>query len=215
MQEYYTHGFRGMMKMYDVGNKEQALQYLKDLRKEIVIVALLFVLSAAIGYVVAIMHPEVVMQSLEELEGLVDLLKNLSPLEIMFLIFLNNSIKSLFVLVLGVFFGVVPLLFIAYNGYFLGIFSHKILMEQSLLYLAGGLLPHGIIEIPMVVISAAVGIRLGLKVIAAFKGESVSLKEEMITGIKFFFYWIMPLLFIAAVVETFITSAIIGALSQL
>jgi stage II sporulation protein M len=204
-----------MMKMYDVGNKEQALQYLKDLRKEIVIVALLFVLSAAIGYVVAIMHPEVVMQSLEELEGLVDLLKNLSPLEIMFLIFLNNSIKSLFVLVLGVFFGVVPLLFIAYNGYFLGIFSHKILMEQSLLYLAGGLLPHGIIEIPMVVISAAVGIRLGLKVIAAFKGESVSLKEEMITGIKFFFYWIMPLLFIAAVVETFITSAIIGALSQL
>jgi len=204
-----------MMKMYDVGNKEQALQYLKDLRKEIVIVALLFVLSAAIGYVVAIMHPEVVMQSLEELEGLVDLLKNLSPLEIMFLIFLNNSIKSLFVLVLGVFFGVVPLLFIAYNGYFLGIFSHKILMEQSLLYLAGGLLPHGIIEIPMVVISAAVGIRLGLKVIAAFKGESVSLKEEMITGIKFFFYWIMPLLFIAAVVETFITSAIIGVLSQL
>ena len=204
-----------MMKMYDVGNKEQALQYLKDLRKEIVIVALLFVLSAAIGYVVAIMHPEMVMQSLEELEGLVDLLKNLSPIEIMFLIFLNNSIKSLFVLVLGVFFGVVPLLFIAYNGYFLGIFSHKILMEQSLLYLAGGLLPHGIIEIPMVVISAAVGIRLGLKVIAAFKGESVSLKEEIITGIKFFFYWIMPLLFIAAVVETFITSAIIGALSQL
>lgn len=204
-----------MMKMYDVGNKEQALQYLKDLRKEIVIVALLFVLSAAIGYVVAIMHPEMVMQSLEELEGLVDLLKNLSPIEIMFLIFLNNSIKSLFVLVLGVFFGVVPLLFIAYNGYFLGIFSHKILMEQSLLYLAGGLLPHGIIEIPMVVISAAVGIRLGLKVIAAFKGESVSLKEEMITGIKFFFYWIMPLLFIAAVVETFITSAIIGVLSQL
>ncbi|OPY22443.1 MAG: hypothetical protein A4E23_00780 [Methanomethylovorans sp. PtaU1.Bin073] len=204
-----------MMKMYDVGNKEQALQYLKDLRKEIGIVSLLFLLSAAIGYVVAIMHPEVVMQSLEELEGLVDLLKNLSPLEIMFLIFLNNSIKSLFVLVLGVFFGVVPLLFIAYNGYFLGIFSHKILMEQSLLYLAGGLLPHGIIEIPMVVISAAVGIRLGLKVIAAFKGESVSLKEEMLTGIKFFFYWIMPLLFIAAVVETFITSVIIGALSQL
>lgn len=201
--------------MYDVGNKEQALQYLKDLRKEIGIVSLLFLLSAAIGYVVAIMHPEMAMQSLEELEGLVDLLKNLSPIEIMFLIFLNNSIKSLFILVLGVFFGVVPLLFIAYNGYFLGIFSYKILMEQSLLYLAGGLLPHGIIEIPMVVISAAVGIRLGLKVIAAFKGESVSLKEEMLTGIKFFFYWVMPLLFIAAVVETFITSAIIGVLSQL
>jgi stage II sporulation protein M len=88
-------------------------------------------------------------------------------------------------------------------------------MEQSLLYLMGGLLPHGIIEIPMVVISAAIGIRLGLKGLASLKGEQVYLKEEMITGIKFFFYWIMPLLFIAAVVETFLTSAIIGVLSQL
>lgn len=201
--------------MYNVGNKEQALQYLKDLRKEIGFVSVLFALSAAIGYVIAIMYPDMVMQSLEEVESLVDLLKNLSPIEIMFLIFLNNSLKSLLVLVLGVGFGIVPLLFIAYNGYFLGIFSHKILMEQSFLYLAGGLLPHGIIEIPMVVISAAIGIRLGLKLIAAFKGESLSLKEEMLTGIKFFFYWIMPLLFIAAVVETFITSAIIGVLSQL
>lgn len=204
-----------MMNMYNVGNKEQALQYLKELRKEIGIVSILFLLSASIGYVVAIIYPDLVMQSLEELEGLVDLLKNLSPIEIMFLIFLNNSIKSLFILILGIGFGIVPLLFIAYNGYFLGIFSHKILMEQSLLYLAGGILPHGIIEIPMVVISAAIGIRLGIKVIAAFKGESVSLKEEMITGLRFFFYWIMPLLFIAAVVETFITSAIIGVLSQL
>lgn len=133
----------------------------------------------------------------------------------MFLIFLNNALKSLLILVLGIGFGIVPLLFIAYNGYFLGIFSHKILMEQSLLYLMGGLLPHGIIEIPMVVISAAIGVRLGLKGLASLKGEQVYLKEEMITGIKFFFYWIMPLLFIAAVVETFLTSAIIGVLSQL
>nr|WP_321420595.1 stage II sporulation protein M [uncultured Methanomethylovorans sp.] len=201
--------------MYNVSNKEQALQYIKDIRREIWFISILFVLSMAIGYVVAIMYPGMVMQSLEELEGVVELLKNLSPIQIMFLIFLNNALKSLLILVLGIGFGIVPLLFIAYNGYFLGIFSHKILMEQSLLYLMGGLLPHGIIEIPMVVISAAIGIRLGLKGLASLKGEQVDLKEELITGIKFFFYWIMPLLFIAAVVETFITSAIIGVLSQL
>ncbi|WP_394697857.1 stage II sporulation protein M [uncultured Methanomethylovorans sp.] len=204
-----------MINMYNVSNKEQALQYIKDIRREIWFISILFVLSMAIGYVVAIMYPGMVMQSLEELEGVVELLKNLSPIQIMFLIFLNNALKSLLILVLGIGFGIVPLLFIAYNGYFLGIFSHKILMEQSLLYLMGGLLPHGIIEIPMVVISAAIGIRLGLKGLASLKGEQVDLKEELITGIKFFFYWIMPLLFIAAVVETFITSAIIGVLSQL
>lgn len=204
-----------MINMYNVSNKEQALQYIKDMRREIGFVSILFVLSMAIGYVVAIMYPDMVMQSLEELEGVVELLKHLSLIQIMFLIFLNNALKSLLILVLGIGFGIVPLLFIVYNGYFLGIFSHKILMEQSLLYLMGGLLPHGIIEIPMVVISAAIGIRLGLKGLASLKGEQVYLKEEMITGIKFFFYWIMPLLFIAAVVETFLTSAIIGVLSQL
>lgn len=203
-----------MMNMYDINSKEQALQYIRDIRREIGFISLLFVISAVAGYAVAIIFPDMVMKSLDELEGLVELLKDMSLIQIMLVIFLNNALKSLLILVLGVGLGIVPFLFIAYNGYFLGIFSHKILMEQGLLYLVAGLLPHGIIEIPMVVISAAIGMRLGLKVLASLKGESVHLKEEMITGIKFFFYWIMPLLFIAAVVETFITSTIIALLSQ-
>ncbi len=202
-----------MMNMYDINSKEQALQYIKNIRREIGYMFLLFVISAVVGYLTAIMYPYMVLNSLEELEGLVELLKDLSLLQIMFLIFFNNALKSLLILVLGIGLGIVPFFFIAYNGYFLGIFSHKILMEQGFLYLTAGLLPHGIIEIPMVVVSAAIGLRLGIKGLASLKGESVHLKEEMLTGIKFFFLWIMPLLFIAAAVETFITSVIIGLLS--
>lgn len=204
-----------MMKMSNISNKEQALQYIRGIRKEIGCMFLLFLISAVIGYITAIMYPDMVVRSLEELEGLVELLKNLSLIEIMFLIFLNNALKSLLILVLGVGLGIVPFLFIAYNGYFLGIFSHKIIMEQGYLYLVAGILPHGIIEIPMVVISAAIGLRLGFKGLASLKGKSVHLKEEIITGVKFFFYWIMPLLLVAAAVETFITSVIIGLLSQM
>jgi len=204
-----------MMKMYNISNKEQALQYIRVIRKEIVFMFLLFLISAVIGYITAIMYPGMVIRSLEELEGLVELLKNLSLIEIMFLIFLNNALKSLLILVLGVGLGIVPFLFIAYNGYFLGIFSHKIIMEQGSLSLVAGFLPHGIIEIPMVVISAAIGLRLGFKGLASLKCKSVHLKEEIITGVKFFFYWIMPLLLVAAAVETFITSVIIGLLSQM
>lgn len=204
-----------MMKMSNISNKEQAFQYIRGIRKEIGCMFLLFLISAVIGYITAIMYPDMVVRSLEELEGLVELLKNLSLIEIMFLIFLNNALKSLLILVLGVGLGIVPFLFIAYNGYFLGIFSHKIIMEQGYLYLVAGILPHGIIEIPMVVISAAIGLRLGFKGLASLKGKSVHLKEEIITGVKFFFYWIMPLLLVAAAVETFITSVIIGLLSQM
>ncbi|WP_367344046.1 stage II sporulation protein M [Methanomethylovorans sp.] len=203
------------MKMHYISNKRQALEYIRGIRKEILCMFLLFLISMVIGYTTATLYPDMVIRSLEELEGLVELLKNLSMVEIMFIIFLNNALKSLLILVLGIGFGIVPLLFIAYNGYFLGIFSYKIIMEQGFFYLVAGLLPHGIIEIPMVILSAAIGLNLGLKGAAFLKGRSVSLKKEIITGVKFFFYWIMPLLFIAAAVETFITSAIIGLLSQI
>lgn len=200
--------------MYKISDREQALRYLKDIRTEVGFLSLVFVISVVIGYVIAILYPEIVMKSFQELEGLAGILKSLPPIQIMFLIFLNNALKSLFILVLGVGLGLVPFIFIAYNGYFLGIFINKILMEQGPLYLVAGLLPHGIIEIPMVIISAAIGMRLGRKGFAALRGETVQLKDEMIAGVKFFFYWILPLLFIAAAVETFVTSAIIGLLSQ-
>ncbi|MBC7085721.1 MAG: stage II sporulation protein M [Methanomethylovorans sp.] len=197
----------------NVRNREEALQYIWEIRKEIVAMVILFFISAVIGYITAIMYPEMVIKSLEELEGMVELLKSLSLLQIMLVIFLNNALKSFLILLLGIGLGIVPFIFIAYNGYFLGIFSHKILTEQGPMYLVAGLLPHGIIEIPMVMVSAAIGIRLGVKGLASLKDKSVHLKEEIMTGIKFFFYWIMPLLFIAAVVETFITSTIIALLN--
>lgn len=134
------------------------------------------------------------------------------PIVIMFGIFLNNAFVSLLFLVLGLAFGVLPVLFIAFNGYVVGVISHLVAQEKGLLFITLALLPHGILELPMVFLAAGIGLRLGHQVFAALIGRHTEIKKEFKGGLRFYFHWIVPLLFMAAVVETFITPLILNFL---
>ena len=79
----------------------------------------------------------------------------------MFAIFLNNAFVSLLSLVLGLALGVLPILFIAFNGYIVGVISYIVAQQKGLLFIVLALLPHGIVELPMVFLSASIGLRLG------------------------------------------------------
>lgn len=193
--------------------KSHIIEYLKNTKNEFIFMSILFIFSLIIGYIIAIIYPQIASISLEDIAKLAEMVKGLSLIQIFLIIFINNTIKSLFILVSGFIFGIIPLLFIAYNGYFLGIVCHKIILEKGFLYLFAGLLPHGIIEIPMVLLSGAIGLRLGIQMFATIKGQNISLKNELSEGLKLFFYYIAPLLFFAAIIETFVTSAIISFVS--
>jgi len=136
----------------------------------------------------------------------------MAPIFIMLGIFLNNAFVSLLFLVLGLAFGVLPILFVAFNGYVVGVISHFVVQEKGLLFILLALLPHGIVELPMVFLSAGIGLRLGHQVFSALIGRPTEIKKEFKEGLRFYFHWIMPLLFLAAVVEAFITPLIINYL---
>ncbi|MEA1985591.1 MAG: stage II sporulation protein M [Euryarchaeota archaeon] len=191
-----------MNEIYDIG---MLREYLYDLRYHVVTIAVIFVLSTIAGYVYTSMNPDSAALALGELEGLIDILKDLSPLEIMLFIFLNNTIKSLFAILLGVGFGLVPIIFIAYNGYVLGVISYVTSSSEGLGFVLAAIIPHGIIELPMVILSVAIGLRLGQQAMYAIMGRDVRIKDELVKGIYVFMYWIVPMLFVAAMVETFIT----------
>ena len=74
-------------------------------------------------------------------------------------------------------------------------------------YVAAAILPHGIIELPMILLSAALGTRLGMMTFSRIKKEvsNEDILSELKRSISFYFRWILPLLFIAAVIETLIT----------
>mgnify|MGYP000244715511 CR=1 FL=1 len=184
--------------------------YLSGLVPEITVVVLLFILSGIAGYLYTAFNPASSDIALEGLEDLVELIMNMTPLEIMLFIFFNNAIKSLMAFVLGLGFGLIPLLFVLSNGYILGVVTYLESQENGFTYIFLGIMPHGIIELPMILISAAMGVRMGLNVINSMAGRYVDIKGEFRQGISIFFRFIMPMLLLAAGIETFITPVVIG-----
>jgi len=88
------------------------------------------------------------------------------PTLYMFLfIFLNNAIKSIVIMYLGIAFGIVPIFFLVVNGMVLGfLFTHIAQQEGAgtLVHsIVAGILPHGIIEIPAIIVACAYGMKYG------------------------------------------------------
>ena len=79
------------------------------------------------------------------------------------IIFFNNAIKSALVLYMGALFGIIPVFFLIVNGMILG-YLYTMIGEQggnaALLFLKG-VLPHGILEIPAVLLACAFGMKFG------------------------------------------------------
>ncbi|WP_028559514.1 stage II sporulation protein M [Paenibacillus pinihumi] len=77
-------------------------------------------------------------------------------------IFLNNAIKSILIMYLGAAFALIPIFFLVVNGLVLGyVFTHHDPLYSTFELIARGILPHGILEIPAIVIAAAYGIKFG------------------------------------------------------
>ncbi len=183
------------------------------LKKCIILVTAIFLVSVISGYLYAASNPFESARVMQELSGELGWITDLDPVLILFVIFLNNAIKSFLVIVLGVLV-IVPIMFIVFNGYIIGIVMCESARIEGPLYVAAAILPHGIVELPMVIVSAALGTRIGMMVLLRISGKIST--EEILSTIKwsmsFYFRWILPLLFVAAVIETFVTPAVLWIL---
>ncbi|WP_169090764.1 stage II sporulation protein M [Paenibacillus sp. PL91] len=110
------------------------------------------------------------LKGLGQLSEMIDNSSNPTLTMIIF-IFLNNAIKSILVMYLGALFGILPFFFLVVNGMVIG---YLLKMSADLHgggYVADlvlkGLLPHGILEIPAIIIACAYGMRFGVLVLKA------------------------------------------------
>jgi stage II sporulation protein M len=165
-----------------------------------------FAFSLSVGYYLGDQIPTSLLESI--LGGLPDL-KNLDLTMIFLFIVINNVVKSFVWMLLGVAGGFPPLVFTLLNGFFLGNFSYSVSIEHSLGFTAAALIPHGIIEIPTILLSSAAGMTLGYALINRLKGQG-SLKVEFGRAIFFFLTKIVPLLILAGVIEVTLTPMVIG-----
>ncbi len=177
--------------------------------KYVIAITLIFVASLIAGYGYAVLNPTESARFVEELSAEFGWLMDLSLPQIFLVIFLNNAIKALLAIIFGLLI-FVPVGFVAYNGWIIGIVVCEQVRTSGYVSVVAGILPHGIIELPMIIVSAALGTRLGM--LAFLRAKETISNEDIISEIKwsvrFYLRWILPLLFVAALIETFITPII-------
>lgn len=134
-------------------------------------------------------------------------------------IFFNNAVKSIMVMLLGAFFGILPAFFLLMNGLALGFVVTAAGSEGGnvLDLIVRGLLPHGVIEIPAILIAAGFGMQFGYLILKSL-GElgSREASERTVDWRGFLIsagrgaIWIVGLLLIAAVIESTLTFYLVG-----
>jgi stage II sporulation protein M len=104
-------------------------------------------------------------------------------------------------LVSGVLVGVPPLMFIALNGFFVGWVSYSAASELGLGFVLMTLLPHGVIEIPAITLSVAMGVGLGYQIVNKLRRRD-GLQRYVVDSLNVFITRIVPMLIVAAIIET-------------
>ncbi len=123
-------------------------------------------------------------------------------IELFFRILFNNLMAAAIVIYAGIFFSIFPTFSTIINGMIIGFILQKYdsiegtSIYQGILYL----IPHGIFEIPALILAVALGIKLGCWPFDKNKLQSIKINfnKSTICYIKI----ILPLLLIAAVIET-------------
>lgn len=187
----------------------------KKVTFDFLFLSVLFLASFLIGILFYIKNPA---ESQEFINLLSDNLSDFNfenPYLLTLQIFFNNLSVSFYSVLFGFFLGLVPLLIITLNGFLPGLLFPYVSSKKSAFFFILGILPHGIFEIFAIILACALGFRMGrLSLIKIYKkmfGKiDISLTNEFFQSFFLYLYIVIPLLFIAAIIEVFITGFILS-----
>ncbi len=121
-------------------------------------------------------------------------------------ILLHNIRADMVMLLTGLLFGIPTVIAIALHGYLDGTL---LLHASSTIGFKNGVLaiyPHGIFEIIAMFISSSYGLWLGIMLIKRLKyGTVIDMKNKVIQALKINLISVIPLLILAAFIETYLT----------
>ena len=200
----------------------RALQIIKQ-NFNWIIIAVFFFLIGIFAASFAFGHENFFLTDLTEtqqdfLQEMAEMIFSGSPLRGIALLFFNNVIASLQMMMLGIFLSVPPLLGLFSNGALLGTLVAGLGREgiSVFSFLSVGILPHGIFELPAFLISAAFVLKMGFHLVFPLpqkkRGESLGIVWREYFAI---FPLVVYLLIIASIVEVVMTPLLVKKLIQL
>jgi stage II sporulation protein M len=123
--------------------------------------------------------------------------------KLFFTILLHNMMATILVLISGVLVGVIPTFAIGANGFLLGVVYSQAAEMTGYWKAALKVLPHGVFELPALLIAASYGLWLGVAVVQRMRGkESNLIRSHIEHAFRRYFAVVFPLLIVAAGVET-------------
>lgn len=172
----------------------EAFRYLRVSRGYTCLAGLVFIAGIMIGH----LHPEHFMNFLESFRGIAESFRGKSEIQTIGMIFFRNISSSLFSVCGGILLGIPPLIAAFVNGALAGVVLSAGTTIGALKSI-GLLFPHGIFELPAMMISWGIGIRNGS---FFFKMEhDGTLGGRFKNSLRVFIFFIIPLLIIAAIIE--------------
>lgn len=196
------------------------LRHFTEMYKYFIAAALVFAAGVYLGFGYSEQFDALLKTQIEGLRTLAESLseKNHSMLWFFGFIFLNNALKSILVLFAGVAFGIAPLAFLLINGMLVGYLGEMFAKTDQLGAFMIGILPHGIIEIPAIILACAYGIKFGsimakgvLRMVSAQGRAAFTAELERFLKICVPLIGVLTVsLLAAALIESMITPWLIG-----
>ncbi|MDP3488361.1 MAG: stage II sporulation protein M [Bacillota bacterium] len=127
---------------------------------------LIFIAGMALGFFGSLIFPGLIAQLFNSIFAMIEelgreILQEQPPLQGTITLFIHNFRAVAGSIILGAALGVFPVIGMIINGSLLGVVMGFGVARASILLIAAGILPHGIIEIPALIIGAGAGLYLG------------------------------------------------------
>jgi len=179
-------------------------------KRWIFIAIFLFGIGLVLGLVAPASIFSLISQQIVALGELSNILVSLPSVLTALLIFVWNASALMLSFILSPIFCLTPILALTMNGSLLGFVSVLGIQERSVGFILSGLLPHGVIEIPALILGQAAALSFGsAAILALFKKERRNL---LLPTLKQNFRYVLlalGLLFPAAFIETYVTPLMI------
>ena len=172
--------------------------YIKECKNFILFILVVFLFSVLIAFY--FQPPEVVDFIKQFIEDILKQTQGLGTWQMIVFILNNNLSSAFFSMIFGLILGIFPVLTAFTNGYILGFVADKVIAIEGISVL-WRLAPHGIFEIPALIISLALGTKLGFFITAGRDKIKKEFLRRLQESLRVFLFIIMPLLIIAAIIE--------------
>ncbi|CAB49468.1 stage II sporulation protein M [Pyrococcus abyssi] len=170
-----------------------------------------FIVGTLIGWGIAKVNPELAKNTYMILRRILGGGELPQGFKLFMLIFLNNTRVAVLVAFGALLFGIIPFLVLLLNGMIVGLVVGHVMISEEVPFskVLLSILPHGVVEIPAFAVAGVGGINWFLELIHGEGNFGERFRRGFRKMLKFLILSVV-LLFIAALIEAFITPRLIG-----